>query len=76
MSIDDVAEWLRAHPGELRQSLLQGSYRPQDVRGKSIPKPSGGERVLGIPTVIDRIVQQAIVQVLTPILDPQMSESS
>ena len=76
MSIDDVAEWLRAHPGELRQSLLQGSYQPQDVRGKSIPKPNGGERKLGIPTVIDRIVQQAIVQVLTPILDPQMSESS
>ena len=76
MNIDDVAEWLRTHPGELRQSLLQGSYQPQDVRGKSIPKPNGGERKLGIPTVIDRIVQQAFVQVLTPILDPQMSESS
>ena len=76
MNIDDVAEWLRAHPGKLRQSLLQGSYQPQDVRGKSIPKPNGGERKLGIPTVIDRIVQQAFVQVLTPILDPQMSESS
>ena len=44
MNIDDVAEWLRAHPGELRQSLLQGSYQPQDVRGKSIPKPNGGEQ--------------------------------
>ena len=76
MTIDDVAEWLRAHPGELRRKLLNGSYRPQDVRGKSIPKPNGGERELGIPTVIDRIVQQAIVQVLTPILDAQMSESS
>ncbi|MBR3903851.1 MAG: hypothetical protein IKJ29_09360 [Akkermansia sp.] len=76
MNIDDVAEWLRAHPGELRHSLLQGSYQPQDVRGKSIPKTNGGERKLGIPTVIDRIVQQAFVQVLTPILDPQMSESS
>ena len=76
MSIDAVAEWLRAHPGELRQSLLQGSYQPPDVRGKSIPKPNGGERKLGIPTVIDRIVQQAFVQVLTPILDPQMSASS
>ena len=61
MNIDDVAEWLRAHPGELRHSLLQGSYQPQDVRGKSIPKPNGGARIPGIPTVIDRIVQQAFV---------------
>lgn len=75
MSIEEVAEWLRAHPGELRQSLLQGSYQPQDVRGRASPSPME-ERKLGIPTVIDRIVQQAIVQVLTPILDPQMSESS
>ncbi len=68
MSIDEVAAWFRTHPGELRQSLIQGSCQPQDVRGKSIPKPNGGERKLGIPTVIDRIVQQAFVQVLTPIL--------
>lgn len=76
LTIEETAQWLRDNPGKLRQSLLDGSYKPQDVRGKSIPKPNGGERQLGIPTVIDRIVQQAIVQVLTPILDPQMSESS
>ena len=76
MSITDAAEWFRTHPGKLRRDLLNGSYRPEDVRGKSIPKANGGERKLGIPTVIDRIVQQAMVQVLTPILDGQMSESS
>ena len=64
MTIDDVAEWLRAHPGELRRKLLNGSYRPQDVRGQSIPTPNKGERKLGMPTVIDRIVQQAIVHYL------------
>jgi RNA-directed DNA polymerase len=76
LTIEATEQWLRNNPGKLRQSLLDGSYKPQEVRGKSIPKPHGGERQLGIPTVRDRIVQQAIVQVLTPIIDPQMSESS
>ncbi|AJR07408.1 RNA-directed DNA polymerase [Photobacterium gaetbulicola Gung47] len=60
----------------LRQSLLDGSYQPQPVLGVEIPKPSGGVRQLGIPTVLDRIVQQAITSVLTDIYEPKFSNSS
>ena len=60
----------------LRESLLQGEYPPQAVRGAHIPKPDGGRRQLGIPTVIDRWLQQAIAQVLTGIYEPQFSASS
>src|ERR1035438_1590588 len=64
--------------GELRgtASLTDGSYQPQPVRGVQIPKPGGGQRQLGIPVVVDRLVQQAILQVLNPILDPTFSNSS
>ena len=61
---------------QLRQSLLDGSYQPQPVLGVEIPKPSGGVRQLGIPTVLDRIVQQAITNVLTEIYEPKFSTSS
>ena len=60
----------------LRQQLLEGTYQPGPVRRKSIPKPDGSERHLGIPNVIDRLIQQAILLVLTPIFDPDFSESS
>ncbi|KYN25032.1 group II intron reverse transcriptase/maturase [Vibrio cidicii] len=60
----------------LRQSLLDGSYQPQPVLGVEIPKPNGGVRQLGIPTVLDRIVQQAITSVLTDIYEPKLSNSS
>jgi len=60
----------------LRQQLLDGTYQPSPVRRKSIPKPDGSERHLGIPNVQDRLIQQAILQVLTPIFDPGFSESS
>ncbi|WP_261344287.1 reverse transcriptase domain-containing protein, partial [Stieleria varia] len=60
----------------LRQQLLEGTYKPGPVRRKSIPKPDGGERHLGIPNVVDRLVQQALLLVLTPIFDPDFSESS
>jgi len=68
--------WLTEHKQELIASLLDGSYQPQAVRGVEIPKPGGGMRQLGIPTVTDRLVQQAILQVLERLLDPTFSASS
>jgi RNA-directed DNA polymerase len=76
MTVDDLFPWIAEHKQELLSSLLDGSYRPQPVRGVQIPKPGGGERQLGIPTVVDRLVQQAILQVLTSLLDRTFSESS
>ena len=76
MKVTELREWYEAHGEELRSQLLAGEYRPQPVKGVKIPKPGGGERQLGIPTVIDRLVQQAILQVLDPILDPTFSDSS
>jgi RNA-directed DNA polymerase len=76
MRVEELALWLKAHKEELAASLLDGSYRPQAVREVEIPKPGGGMRKLGIPTVVDRLVQQAILQVLDPLLDPTFSESS
>jgi len=75
-SVQQLAGWIGKHKRELIASLLDGSYRPQKVRGVQIPKPGGGVRQLGIPTVVDRLVQQAILQVLDPILDPNFSETS
>ena len=76
MSVHDLKAWIAQHKDELIASLLDGSYQPQAVRGVEIPKPSGGVRQLGIPTVVDRLVQQAILQVLEKILDPTFSPSS
>jgi len=76
MTVEELYDWIKAHKEELVATLLDGSYEPQPVRGKAIPKPGGGERQLGIPTVVDRLVQQAILQVLSPLLEPQFSESS
>jgi RNA-directed DNA polymerase len=75
-TVGELDAWLEAHREELVASLLDGSYRPQEVRGVEIPKSGGGVRQLGIPTVVDRLVQQAILQVLDPLLDPTFSESS
>lgn len=76
MAVEDLRDWIAWHKQELLSSLLDGSYRPSAVRGVSIPKPDGGERQLGIPTEVDRLVQQALLQVLTGLLDPTFSESS
>jgi RNA-directed DNA polymerase len=76
MDIEDFPAFARAHWSSIRQALLDGSYRPQPVRRRMIAKRTGGERALGIPTVLDRLIQQAIAQVLTPIFDPGFSESS
>jgi RNA-directed DNA polymerase len=76
MTVDDLFPWIVAHKQELVGALLDGSYEPQPVRGVPIPKPGGGMRQLGIPTAIDRLVQQAILQVLEPLLDPTFSPGS
>lgn len=76
LRIEDFPAYAREHWPAIRQSLNDGSYQPQPVRRVTIPKPDGGERALGIPTVVDRVIQQAIAQVMTPIFDPEFSESS
>jgi len=76
MTVGELYDWLREHKETLVESLLDGNYEPQPVLGKEIDKPSGGKRRLGIPTVVDRLVQQAILQVLEGIVDPTFSESS
>ena len=78
LTIQATEHWLRSHNNarEFRQQLLEGKYQPQAIRGVKIPKSDGSERQLGIPTVLDRWIQQAIAQVLTPMFDPLFSSSS
>jgi RNA-directed DNA polymerase len=76
MTIKQFEPWARENWPSVRQQLLDGTYRPGPVRRKTISKEGGGERLLGIPNVLDRLIQQAISQVLTPIFDPGFSESS
>lgn len=76
MSTEDLWIWLQRNQGKLAKSLLEGIYLPQPVRLAEIEKPGGGKRGLGIPTVVDRMIQQAIHQVLNPLFDPEFSDSS
>ena len=76
MTVEEAQPWLKEHRDELLQSIRDESYMPSPVRRKEIPKPDGGVRKLGIPTVIDRIIQQAIAQKLQDIWEPLFSDSS
>ncbi len=76
VTVEELTPYLKEHWPRLRRELLESRYVPQPVRAVDIPKPGGGTRRLGIPTVLDRFIQQAVLQVLTPIFDPDFSESS
>ena len=76
MTVDEMLPYLKEHREELLGALRNGKYKPKAVRRVEIPKPDGGKRKLGVPTVIDRMIQQAIVQVLQPIYEPLFSENS
>lgn len=76
MTVEEALPWLREHREELLDSIRTGRYKPQAVRRKEIPKPNGGVRQLGIPTVVDRVIQQAIAQQLVPIYEPLFWEGS
>lgn len=76
MRVDELLPYLQEHYETLKASLISGKYKPQPVRREEIPKPNGGIRLLGIPTVVDRLIQQAINQVINPIFDRGFSNSS
>jgi len=76
MTTEELPGWLQRNHERLAKSLLEGSYKPQPVRLAEIEKPGGGKRGLGIPTVVDRMIQQAMHQVLNPLFDPEFSDSS
>ncbi len=76
MSVGELGAFLREHWPRIKEDLLAGRYRPQPVRRVEIPKPGGGSRTLGIPTVLDRLIQQALHQVLSPLFDPGFSAAS
>ncbi|HHV76302.1 MAG TPA: group II intron reverse transcriptase/maturase [Syntrophothermus lipocalidus] len=76
MEVKTLLPYLWEHWDTIKEQLLRGTYEPKSVRRVEIPKPDGGKRLLGIPTVLDRLIQQALLQTLTPIFDPTFSHSS
>lgn len=76
MTVEQLPSYLRRHWPQIKKELLAGTYKPMPVRRKEIPKPQGGVRLLGIPTALDRLIQQAVAQVLQQIWDIVFSESS
>jgi len=76
LTVLELKPWLQAHWPKVKQALLAGEYMPAAVRKVEIPKPQGGVRILGIPCVLDRLIQQALHQILQPLFDPRFSESS
>lgn len=76
MTVFDLLQYLKENKRELISRLRDGSYRPSPVKRVEIPKPNGGIRKLGIPTVVDRLVQQAVAQILTPIFERVFSDNS
>ncbi len=76
MRCEDLKEWLKVNWSQVKRALLNGTYRPQSVRRVDIPKPQGGIRTLGVPTVVDRLIQQALHQAMQPLFEPTFSQSS
>ena len=76
MTVEEMLSYLKENREDLLEALRSGRYKPKAVKRVEIPKPDGGKRMLGVPTVIDRMIQQAIVQVIQPIYEPLFSESS
>ena len=76
MTVDEIRSYLKTDWLRIKDALLSDTYKPQAVRRVEIPKPDGGVRLLGIPSVVDRLIQQALLQVLTPIFDPTFSDFS
>jgi RNA-directed DNA polymerase len=76
MTVDELLPFLKENGDRIKQAIMEGTYSPKPVRRVEIPKPDGGTRLLGIPTVLDRVIQQAIAQVLSPIYEKEFSDNS
>lgn len=76
MELDELYGYIRENGNSIKEQIRERSYKPQPVRRVEIPKPNGSKRKLGIPTVVDRVIQQAVVQVISPLCEPRFSEHS